>query len=294
MDNFLGQTFIWWIGVVEDISDPNQIGRVRVRIFGLHPQDVSLVPTEDLPWMPILLPANAAFNSASGNFPNGLSVGTHVIGFFLDGENGQHGMVIGTFLGSDDATAITQFSKTAGQARQSGVDSNSLFTEPSVYNPQYPYNAVENTRSGHLFETDDTAGSERILTQHKSGTFQELQPDGSMVTKITGKGYEIVASDNNIHIKGVENHVVGGNENHTVGGKLTITVQGDVHITSSGGNINLDGNGIMDRLVKLEKLEAKFNTHRHIATAPAIPTSLSGIPDRFIDSNDGTQVVSAA
>jgi hypothetical protein len=32
----LGEQFIWWYGVVEDRADPLELGRVRVRCYGWH------------------------------------------------------------------------------------------------------------------------------------------------------------------------------------------------------------------------------------------------------------------
>ena len=31
--------FIWFVGVVEDRNDPDQLGRVRVRCLGFHTED---------------------------------------------------------------------------------------------------------------------------------------------------------------------------------------------------------------------------------------------------------------
>ena len=38
MININGE-FVWWMGVVEDITDPEIIGRARVRIMGYHTAD---------------------------------------------------------------------------------------------------------------------------------------------------------------------------------------------------------------------------------------------------------------
>ena len=42
--------FIWFQGVVEDRLDPRKLGRVRVRILGLHTEEKDKIPTSDLPW----------------------------------------------------------------------------------------------------------------------------------------------------------------------------------------------------------------------------------------------------
>ena len=45
--SFIGlEGFIWYIGVVEDRQDPEQLGRVRVRCFGWHTDEKSKIPTE--------------------------------------------------------------------------------------------------------------------------------------------------------------------------------------------------------------------------------------------------------
>ena len=41
---------------------------------------------------------------------------------------------------------------------------------------------------------------ERLFTQHMSGTFEEIHPDGSKVVKIIGDNYEIIAGDSNVSI----------------------------------------------------------------------------------------------
>ena len=41
----------FYLGVVEDRDDPLMLGRVRVRILGLHTHDKAVLPTADLPWV---------------------------------------------------------------------------------------------------------------------------------------------------------------------------------------------------------------------------------------------------
>ncbi len=49
-----------YAGIVEDRNDPMSIGRVRVRVFGLHSEDKGALPTQDLPWAYLLSPTNSA------------------------------------------------------------------------------------------------------------------------------------------------------------------------------------------------------------------------------------------
>src|ERR1035437_1491039 len=104
-------------------------------------------------------------------------------------------------------------------------------TEPSTAtHPQYPWNHPEQSLSGHLKEIDDTPGAERLLEQHKAGTFNEVHPDGSKVTKIFGKDFYLVLDDHTLF--------VGGNLHISVQGNANLLVAGDLK-TKVGGNYNL-------------------------------------------------------
>jgi hypothetical protein len=98
---------------------------------------------------------------------------------------------------------------------------------PSAYAAQYPFNNVRQTDSGHFQEFDDTPGAERIRTQHRQGTFVEWQPDGTEVHKILGKGYRIVAQDDNVIIQGQCNINIVGNAEVTIQGDAITNIQGN-------------------------------------------------------------------
>ena len=98
MFNFLGKSgFVWWIGVVENRSDPLGLGRCQCRIFGFHGDfsDESKIdiPSEDLPWALAMLPLN---NSKSFSVP---MLGDWIVGFFLDGESAQFPVMMGVLPG---------------------------------------------------------------------------------------------------------------------------------------------------------------------------------------------------
>ena len=91
--------FIWFMGVVEDHNDPEQIGRVRVRCLGIHTEDKETLPTDDLPWSMVMMPTTSASVSQIGHSPSGLLKGSWVMGFFRDGEGCQEPVVMGSFHG---------------------------------------------------------------------------------------------------------------------------------------------------------------------------------------------------
>jgi hypothetical protein len=109
MKNLYGnQNFTWWVGVVEDRKDPEKLGRCKVRIFGYHVDDVSILPTKDLPWASPMMPITSASTSGVGISPVGPVEGTWVVGWFLDGEEKQQPIMMGTFSGKPDKTPTTE------------------------------------------------------------------------------------------------------------------------------------------------------------------------------------------
>lgn len=96
----LKQAFNWWVGVVEDRNDPEKLGRVRVRIFGYHTDNRAVLPTEELPWAIIMQPTTSAAISGIGSAPVGLMTGSWCVGFFLDGDDMQQPMIMGSIGGA--------------------------------------------------------------------------------------------------------------------------------------------------------------------------------------------------
>ena len=103
--DYLGRDgYTWWVGEVEDIEDPSQIGRVKVRILGwytgMNDEQAYLkeLPTEILPWATVLLPCDQPQTKATGTTTE-LQPGAWVLGFFLDGEEAQLPCVLGAFRG---------------------------------------------------------------------------------------------------------------------------------------------------------------------------------------------------
>ena len=100
--------FLWFYGVVEDRQDPYQIGRVKVRCFGHHTGNKIDLPTKDLPWAQVMLPVTSAGISGIGQTPMGLVEGSHVFGFFRDGEDRQEPVIMGSMPGYPAELADTE------------------------------------------------------------------------------------------------------------------------------------------------------------------------------------------
>lgn len=88
--------FYWWIGQVETDNDPKGSNRYKVRIVGQHLKSCSAVPYEDLPWATVLMPVTHPSSEGKSNHTTArLQKGDWVMGFFLDGNTGQHPVIMG-------------------------------------------------------------------------------------------------------------------------------------------------------------------------------------------------------
>lgn len=99
-----GMSPYWFIGEVVDKDDPTNNGRVRVRVFGLHPEDpftpdgdkeqLNQVEDQDLPWAICISGTYGKMNMVPDE-------GDWVFGFMADGRDAQHPMLLGVIPGSN-------------------------------------------------------------------------------------------------------------------------------------------------------------------------------------------------
>jgi hypothetical protein len=109
------------------------------------------------------------------------------------------------------------------------------FSEPPTkYNAKFPHNMVMETKSGHVFELDDTPGAERIHIYHRSGTFLEMHPDGDVVLKSNKKSYHLSMSDFNIYVAGDCNITAEKNIHMKTKGNFCLEVGGDADFNVAG------------------------------------------------------------
>ena len=130
MKNFMGKDgFQWFVGVVEDRQDPKKLGRVRVRCLGYHSENISDLPTSDLPWAHPMNPVSSATVSGLGQTPLGMVEGTWVVGFFQDADEAQQPIIIGTLPGVPSGLPT----KGAGKGFQDRLNANyPKYTETDV------------------------------------------------------------------------------------------------------------------------------------------------------------------
>jgi hypothetical protein len=248
-DGFKSTDFNWFTGVVEDRHDPLLLNRVKVRCFGWHTENKRALPTDDLPWASVLMPTTSSGTSGVGEGTHGLVEGSWVMGFFRDGNDAQDPVIMGTIMGTnvEGAEPTTGFNDPYGVfPREAGTDAGNRALgldservrpvgvgEPEdAYAPQYPYNKVRLTESGHIVEFDDTPGAERINISHRTGSFIELRPDTSMRTR--SKERFDAMTQWIVTVSGDASINVGGNMSTTVQGNMTSSVAGNAYIDTKG------------------------------------------------------------
>lgn len=89
----------FFIGVVEDINDPEQLGRVKVRIFGKHSESYEDMPVKNLPWYTTVMPMTNPGIAGQGK-TIGAQQGSWVFGLFIDGSDEQEALILGTVAGN--------------------------------------------------------------------------------------------------------------------------------------------------------------------------------------------------
>lgn len=261
------RNLLWFMGVVEDRFDPQKLGRIKVRCFDIHPDSKQQVPTADLPWaIPILGTYNIDYKPPLE--------GSWVFGFFLDGNDAQHPMVLGVMPGMPttpvdkkrgfnaehdnnpaakdiyqpdiprtaraeaiaDTYVAERLTTRESYKRVDGDDEEFTLWEESItsYNAKYPHNKVYSTESGHSIEMDDTPGSERVLVHHKSGSFIEMKPNGEIQIRSSGDSETVVLKNNTLFVRGNHNVFIEGSSEVFVDGNSKITVDGDLETEVHG------------------------------------------------------------
>ena len=123
-----------------------------------------------------LVATNTGFIDPNANYPTKEYAGTSETNKLAQGD------VRGTVVQEKNLNKVT--------AR---LPFNTSWEQPeSPYMAEYPYNKVTETEGGHIIEMDDTPGSERIHVYHKSGTFIEIDANGSVIKRAIGSSYEII------------------------------------------------------------------------------------------------------
>jgi phage baseplate assembly protein gpV len=245
------QYFGKYRGFVVDNDDPEQLGRLRLRI----PSILGDVETD---WALPCLPYGGLADQGWFAVPE---IGAQV---WIEFEQGvlSAPIWVGTFW-------------------QVGGDT------PQEAQLSPPTTRVMKTTSGHVLEFADQDGSEKVRLYHKAdaylvidenGTVDVQAADGARLT-LDAKAGKVTLEDANGHKVEMESSKItisdqGGSKIEMQGPQIKVEAQ---VITVQGTQIALGGSG-GEFLVKGMSMMTLFNTHTHIGAAPGAPTSPPVVP----------------
>jgi hypothetical protein len=233
-----------WATVV-DVNDPEQLGRIKVRA----PNDGTSgqVPDDALPWARTTIPATQPnAGGAGGTGGMGLQKGSTVV-MFRDKNNfenqyimgalhvnqtGKGGEHVGAAAGGRSTQAIGGLKDglTAGKFEPASKMSKEVLSKAPAQFPQskgkYPNTFINVTTSGFRSIMNDVAGETYKAEVHPTGTFTEMQADGSYVTYTTKNRKEAV--DGTLTLGSEEDMVISTN------GRLQIKAKGGILIETQG------------------------------------------------------------
>lgn len=151
----------------------------------------------------------------------------------------------------------------------------------SQYAAQYPYNIAHETEAGHVFETDNTPGKERLHVKHCSGTDVEISPNGDMVSKIKNDCQFVVEKDFQNHVKG--NQLLLVDDTSEVQSKsMKMTATEDLNLSAKSTTFTSDDlNVLTDSTI--------LTANKTLTLASSSGTSVSSVGPLYLTSS--SQVV---
>lgn len=239
--DFYGDQTRWFTGSVVNINDPKELGRIQVRIYGIHSDNQILIPDDDLPWAQVVVPVTEGGTKYLGN-NLGIKTNSLVFGMFLDGQNSQLPLVLGSMpkFEENELDSLSTNPLARGTQTKEYTPDSKIGEPDDPYAAVYPNNLVRETQSGHVKEYDDTPDAERIRELHKSGTFYQVNPDGTLTTHVVKDRYSVVAGNDAVHITGNINVFIDKSATLTIGNDATITVGGDTVLNTKNGSVKID------------------------------------------------------
>ncbi len=260
-----------FVGVVEDIHDRTNSGRVRVRAFGIHPPRAdegqeNSVPTAHLPWATVL-------DGTYGVAPVIPSVGEWVFGFFIDGREAQQPIITGRLPGmhlqmpagsgepGEDGylppESVNEFGAPPLHRYQGGEDAQKgqtlsqrvfqnsnvmqangeTFDEPPVMMPENNYdNRLVKSKDGDNFivlgSGQDGNSSDYIMISHSSGSVFQIDANGTMLVKSFSDKYNTT--------DGVESNFITGSQHTNIQDDYTLKVENGCGKIQIAGNFDIE------------------------------------------------------
>ena len=253
---------IIWATVV-DTNDPEQLSRIRVRA----PNDGNSqqVPDDALPWARTTIPAtqpNAGGAGGTGGmgFQKGSTVvmvrdknnfeNQYILGALHVNQTGKGDQHVGAAAAGRSTQAIGGLKDglVAGKFEPATKMSKQILSKAPPAFPQskgkYPDTFVNVTKSGFRTVMHDVGGQTFKAEVHPTGTFTEMQADGSYVTYTAKNRKEAVDGSYTMGSEGDLVIATNGNLQIKVKGKMLVEVEGSYQEFTVGKRRMLSGENI--------------------------------------------------
>ena len=304
-------------GIVEQVADPEQLGRVKVRVpyvYGAAPDTTGYIGTNDIPWaLPAGMPAGGS--SRSGGFSHLPEIGDHVFVRFLDGEPEKPIWEWGMQTLTDAKNLpLHQYNKSGKRVTTPKRAGWTRYGHTFEMNPD---GAIMTTSQGYrVTVTDGAPGA-------NEGIIQIATPNGNLLEIDDGSGTWTVYITEDINLNVIDEVILQARAldftlfdgvRGAVGTTVDLTAEGNINATSaasviveaatafnatSAGTMLLEaatslqatfatmrlGDGAVEPFVLgtqlstfLTQLMTWLSTHIHTSTTPGTPTSPPTIP----------------
>ena len=249
--------FVWFIGVVEDNNDPDKLGRVKVRAYGHHSKSLNDIPLELLPWATVMGSTLDTSMQGQGSFRK-LEPGTWIVGFFLDAEERQQPVVMGTIkgkpnaapnkdIGFNDPSEINpQTKKWSGHGTDK--DNNNMTTETQFIESDVNRLAKNETDLSHTVLTTKEEGRTKEVAiansdekfDEPASTYAAVYPDNNVLETSSG---HIVEYDDSVGTERIHEYHKTGTfyEIDKAGIKTTRIVANNYTIVAGDDNVHIKG-----------------------------------------------------
>ena len=268
----------FYIGVVEDRADPLMLGRVRVRVVGLHFYDKTVLPTEDLPWAMLMQPIAGGTTMAAV----GPAEGTTVIVIFNDYPQNQQPIVIGALSGipQGEPVYIDKFEETPLFKDDITPAGRTIPTTPAEVNANHAGPLAPDTPNPSLasiIQQSQTTSSTTPLgvIQNVLGqTAQTAGAVGGILSAVGGVGSTYGTTKN-----AFESLLLGsGNIDSAIGQFVTLATQSGPLGSAIGAALN--GRASLQDLassvgISLDNIQSSFNSITSVSIKS--PSDLLGV-----------------
>ena len=238
--NKMGESgFYHFYGVVENRKDPLRRGRVQVRIFGDHTEDLAELPTDALAWAQIVLPVTSTPNSS-----HNLWDGTLVTGYYADGIEKQVPIITGQLAKNGETTIDAPGVKTHGFIDQREVKDCStsdgstcasvgINTSPVANPDMYNQSIMKKTRNATKHKIN---GAKEFDYEEPSDSYKSQYPFNRASETESGHiiEYDDTPGNERINIS----HRTGSYVEMLKDGSVVYKTVADTHNITNGNSVN--------------------------------------------------------